>query len=186
MSVKYDAWYVHAGLYVVIAILALLLIKVAILDPKQVVAEEKYKQKESRLRMTNLKEAEILYFNKYGRFTDNLDSLINFVKNDPYVDSVVNAYDSLARRPANPFKPLASTNNFMPDSLYFSPNSQRRYLVEIDTTTNVDTVVNRAGKLLRVDTTIVIGSRYYIEDPQGYGTVGSIESDALKNTTSWE
>ncbi len=55
-----DPWYVHAILYGVIAILVIILIKVAILDPKEIVAVEKYNKTESRLRMDNLKEAEIL------------------------------------------------------------------------------------------------------------------------------
>lgn len=186
MSVKYEAWYVHAGLYLVIAVLAIILVKVAILDPQEVIEERKYNTRESRIRMNNLKEAEILFYNKYGRYTDNLDTLINFIKNDPYVDSIKNAYDSLARRPANPFDPLASTGTFVPDSLYFTPGSHQRYLVSIDTTTSIDTVVNRSGKVLRVDTMKVVGSKYYIEDPDGFGTIGSLDSDALKNTASWE
>ena len=56
-----DPWYVHVLLYVVIAVLTILLIKVAIIDPKEIVAIEKYNRTESRLRMTNIKEAEILW-----------------------------------------------------------------------------------------------------------------------------
>ena len=33
-----DPWYIHAVLYVVIAILVVILIKVAIIDPKEIVA----------------------------------------------------------------------------------------------------------------------------------------------------
>jgi hypothetical protein len=180
-----DPWYVHAALYTVIVILIALLVKVAVLDPKEVVQEERFYRKESRLRMENLKEAQILWFNKYGRFTDNVDSLINFVKNDRYVDSVVNAYDSISRRPANPFKPL-SHGEFTPDSLLHTPKSQQNFIVKIDTTTSVDSIMTRQNKLLRLDTVTVVGSKYYIEDPDGYGTVGSIENDALKNTASWQ
>ena len=35
-----DPWYVHAALYVVIAILSVLLIKIAIIDPKNAVEQE--------------------------------------------------------------------------------------------------------------------------------------------------
>jgi hypothetical protein len=185
MASKSDPWYLHAAMYAIIVILIALLVKVAVIDPKEIVQEEKYYRKESRLRMDNLKEAQILWYNKYGRFTDNLDSLINFVKNDPYVDSVVNAYDSISRRPANPFDKL-STGEFTPDSLFRSPKSQQQYIVKIDTTSSIDTVVNRQGQMVRLDSNTVIGSRYYIEDPDGYGTIGSIENDALKNTASWE
>jgi hypothetical protein len=180
-----EPWYIHAGLYAVIVILVVVLIKVAILDPKDVVQQEKFNRKESRLRMTNLKEAEILYQKKYGRFTDNLDTLINFVKYDPMVDSIKNAVDSLTRRPANPFVPL-SHGEFNPDSLFKTPKSQQRYLVQIDSSVQVDTVINPRGRVIRVDTTLAIGARYYIEDPDGYGKIGSLESDALKNSPSWE
>src|SRR5690606_23310686 len=108
MNSKQDAWYIHAALYAIIAILIYVLIKVAVLDPNEIVAQEKYNKQESRLRMKNLKEAEILWYNKHGKFTANLDSLIEFIKNDPYVDSVRNAFDSLSRRPADPFVKLSS------------------------------------------------------------------------------
>lgn len=55
-----DPWYVHAGLYAIIIILTIILIKVAIIDPRDIVATEKYNRSESRLRMINLKEAQIL------------------------------------------------------------------------------------------------------------------------------
>jgi hypothetical protein len=180
-----EPWYIHAGLYAVIVILVVVLIKVAIIDPKEIVESEKYNRTESRLRMSNLKEAEILYERKYGRFTSDLDSLINFIKNDPLVDSVMTAFDSLTRKPANPFTPL-SHGEFSPDSLYRTPKSNREYIVQIDTSISIDTVVNRQGRVLRIDSTVAIGKLYYIEDPDGYGTIGSLDNEALKNTSSWE
>jgi hypothetical protein len=180
-----DPWYVHAGLYVVIAILTVLLIKVAILDPKAEVDAERYYKKEARLRMSNLKEAEILYQKKFGSFTNNLDKLISFIKTDKFVDSVINAFDSLTMKPANPFEPL-SDGQFTPDSLFRTPKSQRPFIVMVDTSVVSDTVVNPRGKILRVETKKVVGTKYYIEDPDGYGTIGSIDNDALKNTASWE
>jgi hypothetical protein len=101
------------------------------------------------------------------------------------VDSIKNAVDSLTRRPANPFVPL-SHGEFNPDSLFKTPKSQQRYLVQIDSSVQVDTVINPRGRVIRVDTTLAIGARYYIEDPDGYGKIGSLESDALKNSPSWE
>jgi hypothetical protein len=182
---KPEPWYIHAGLYVVIVILAIVLIKVAIIDPKEIVVEEKFNRKESRLRMSNLKEAEILYQKKHGKYTDNLDSLIHFVKFDPMIDSLMTAIDSMTMRPANPFKPLAH-GDFSPDSLYKTPKSNERYIVQIDTTLDIDTVVNQRGRVLRVDSTLTIGNLYYIEDPDGYGSIGSVDNEALKNTVSWE
>lgn len=185
MDNQSDPWYVHAGLYLVIAILTVLLIKVAIIDPHEYVKAEKYNRTESRLRMTNLKEAQILWERKYSNYSGNIDTLIEFIKYDPFVDSVVNAFDSLIMKPANPFKPLLS-GEFTPDSLKWTPKTHSEYVLQIDTATVIDTVINRRGKIARIDTTITYGNRYYIEDVDGYGTIGSLETDALKNTASWE
>ena len=182
---KPEPWYIHTILYVIIAILVVVLVKVAIIDPKDIVEKETYYKQESRLRMKNIKEAEILWNKKHGHFTGSLDSLIAFVKTDPMVDSVMNAYDSLSRRPANPFVSL-TTGKFTPDSLYRTPKSHRPYVLEVDTSVSADTVIGRNNKIIRIDSTVQIGNRYYLEDPDGYGSVGSLDSDALKNTASWE
>ena len=182
---KSDPWYTHAILYTVIVILAGLLIKVAIIDPKDEVAQEKYNKSESRLRMKNIKEAQILWEKKFGRFTGSLDSLVNFIKNDKMVQQVRSGFDSLSRRPTDPFVQLTH-GEFTPDSLLRTPKSWQFYTLQIDTSEQVDTVVNRQGKVLRVEKYTVIGKRYFIEDPDGYGTVGSLNDDALKNTSSWE
>ncbi|MDZ7624560.1 MAG: hypothetical protein U5J96_08975 [Ignavibacteriaceae bacterium] len=180
-----DPWYIHAALYLVIAILSVILIKVAIIDPKNAVEQDKFWRTESRLRMNNIKAAEILFQKKYGSYTDNLDKLISFVKEDKFVDSVVNAFDSLTMRPANPFKPL-SNGEFTPDSLKLSPKSFQAYILQIDTSISIDTTINRRGVVVKVDTVRVLGTKYFLEDPDGYGTVGDLFNDALKNTSSWE
>jgi len=180
-----DPWYVHAGLYFIVAILTFLLIKVAVIDPSAEVEAEKYFKDETRIRMANLKEAQILFEKKNGAFTSSLDKLIDFIKNDRFVDSVVNAFDSLTMKPANPFKNL-SDGNFTPDSLFLSPKTYQRFVMKIDSSVVSDTIVNPSGKILRVEKKTVIGKKYYIEDPNGYGTIGSIDNDALKNTASWE
>jgi hypothetical protein len=185
MNAKSDPWYIHAALYLVIAILTVLLVKVAIIDPHEYVTIEKYNKNESRLRMENIKEAEILWERKYGNYAGNLDTLIAFIQYDPYVDSVVNSFDSLIMKPANPFKPLTH-GEFVPESLKWTPKSHSVYILKIDTAVVLDTVINRRGKITRIDTTITFGTRYYLEDPDGYGSIGSLESDALKNTASWE
>lgn len=179
-----DPWYVHAGLYAIIIILTIILIKVAIIDPRDIVAAEKYNRAESRLRMTNLKEAQILWDKKHGRFTDNLDSLITFL-NSPFVDSVRGSFDTLTMRSADSFVEL-SHGEFTPESLFVAPKSRERFFVAVDTTISVDSVFTTRNRFLRVDSTKKIGTRYLIEDPDGYGTIGSLESDALKNTASWE
>ncbi|MGB5848752.1 MAG: hypothetical protein WBH40_09710 [Ignavibacteriaceae bacterium] len=185
MDLKSDPWYIHAGLYLVIAVLTVLLVKVAIIDPHEYVEAEKYNKTESRLRMANIKEAQILWEKKYNNYSGNLDALIDFIKSDPFVDSVVNAFDSLIMKPANPFKSLLS-GEFVPESLKWTPKSHSVYVLQIDTAIVIDTVINRRGKITRIDTTISFGTRYYLEDLDGYGSVGSLETDALKNTASWE
>ena len=101
------------------------------------------------------------------------------------VDSVMNAFDSLSRRPANPFVPLTS-GQFTPDSLFRTPKTHSPYVLQIDTSVSADTIYGRNNQIKRIDSSLVIGNRYYLEDPDGYGSVGSLESDALKNTASWE
>jgi len=182
---KSDPWYVHAILYTVVVILTGILIKVAIIDPKIEVVEEKHNKTESRLRMTNIKEAEILWEKKFGHYTGSLDSLVNFVKNDPMVQKVRTGFDSLSKRPTDPFVNL-SDGKFTPDSLFRTPKSWKFYTLQIDTSEQVDTVVNRQGKILRVEKSTVIGKKYFIEDPDGYGTVGSLTDEAIKNTSSWD
>ncbi len=180
-----EPWYLHAALYTIIAILIFVLIKVAIIDPQDAVDRENYLRNESRLRMKNIKEAEILWQKKHNQFTPNMDSLVNFVKNSHYVDSIMHATDTLTHKSANPFLAL-SNGQFTPDSLFRTPGSQKPYILQVDTTVSLDTVVNRYGKITRVDTVSKIGTMYYVEDPDGFGTVGSTTNQALLNTVSWE
>uniref|UniRef100_A0A832DIH4 Uncharacterized protein n=1 Tax=Ignavibacterium album TaxID=591197 RepID=A0A832DIH4_9BACT len=180
-----DPWYVHVALYTVIAILTVILIKVAIIDPREIMEKEAYYKKEARLRMTNLKQAEILWQKKNGTFTDNLDKLIDFIKNDKFVDSIVNSIDPVTNKSSNPFIKL-SHGEFTPESLYNTPKSQQRFIIKIDSSEVIDSVFTPSKKFLRTEKRIVKGTRYYIEDPDGYGTIGSLDNDALKNTASWE
>ncbi len=185
MTSKTDPWYIHAALYGVIVILVFILVKVAIIDPNDIMEKENYYKTESRLRMKDIKEGEIIYFKKHNKFTGNLDSLVNFIKTSPLVDSAMSAYDTLTHKSANPFANL-STGKFTPDSLLRSPKSNQPYTLEVDTSVSVDTVVNRYGRITKIDTTKKIGTKYYLEDPDGYGTIGSLTNEALKNTASWE
>jgi hypothetical protein len=182
---KSEPWYVHAGLYLVIIILAIVLIKVAIIDPKAEVELQNYYKNETHLRMDNLKQGEILWQAKFGKFTGNLDSLVHFIKTDPSVDSAMHGFDTLSNRPTNPFVNLTS-GSFTPESLYFSPRTHQRFILKVDSTTSMDTVINRRGKITRIDTTTTIGNLYYLEDPDGNGSIGSTTDEALKNTASWQ
>ncbi len=184
MNSRSDPWYIHAALYVVIAILTLILIKVAIIDPHEYVETEKFYKTESRLRMNNIKEAEIFWQRKSGNYTNSIDTLISFIKS-PYVDSLINSFDSLVMKVNNPFKKLAN-GEFTPDSLRLSPKTFSPYILLIDTSVVIDSFIKRRGRITRVDTSIILGNRYYLEDPDGYGTIGSLDNEALKNTASWE
>ena len=185
MTSKPEPWYIHTSLYLVIIVLIGVLIKVAIIDPKDVVESEKFFKNESRLRMSNIKQAEILWEQKHNKFTDNLDSLVAFIKYDEKVQQIINGFDTVIQRSSNPFSPL-SNGEFVADSLLRSPKTFANYILQIDTSTNIDTVTNRYGKIIRIDSSIVLGKRYFLKDPDGYGTIGSLFDDALKNTASWE
>ncbi len=185
MISKSDPWYVHAALYTVIVILVVILVKVVIIDPNDFVQKENYYRTESRLRMKDIKEGEILFYKKHNKFSGNLDTLVDFIKTSPLVDSAMAAYDTLTKKSSNPFLDLSS-GKFTPDSLIWAPKSHQRFTLEIDTSVSVDTVVNRYGRITKIDTTKKIGTKYYLEDPDGYGSIGSINNEALKNTASWE
>jgi len=185
MTKKSEPWYIHAILYVVIAILLVILIKVAIIDPADHIQKEEYYISESHLRMDNIRQAQILWQNDNEQFTDNLSELVSYVNTDSAIQQLIVGIDTLTNRSTNPFKFLTA-GEFTPDSLMFSPKSHSPYILQIDTTVTIDTVINRRGKLVRVDTTTVIGSLYYVECPDGYGTVGDLESPTLRNTASWE
>lgn len=185
MSKKSEPWYIHTILYVVIIVLAYILIRVAIIEPTEIVEAEKYYKSESRARMTNIKAAEILWENRFGRYTDDLDSLIQFVKYDSLVQELVAGVDSITGRSSNPFSDLIRTG-FVADSIILSPKSFTRYILMVDTTKTVDTVINRRGKITKIDSSTVIGTLYYVECPDGYGSIGDLEDVALKNTADWE
>ena len=185
MSKKSEPLYVHIVLYVIILILAVVLIQVAIIEPQRVVEQERYYKAESRARLSNIRAAEKLWEEKYGRFTDNLDSLVHFVLTDTLVAQRVAGVDSITGRPTNPFVDLA-VGSFVADSLFHSPKSFSPYILQVDTTTHLDTVINRRGRIVSVDTSTVIGTRYLVECPDGYGKIGDLYSDALKNAASWE
>ncbi len=186
MTSKSEPWYIHAALLVVILILSYILIKVAYIDPSNYMKQENYYKTESHLRMDNIRQAEILWDKKYKRFTDNLDSLVNFVKTDSFVYQVMNGVDTITGKSTNPFKKLKSVGAFVPESLFFSPKTHKRYILQVDTSTVLDTFINRRGKITKVDTNITIGTRYFLKDPDGYGTIGDLHNEALKNTASWE
>lgn len=182
---KSEPWYIHLGLFVVIIILGYILIRVAIIEPSAYVALEKYHKTESRARMDNIRQAEILYKERFDHYSGNLDSLVYFIKTDSAVLDLIVGMDSLTGRSSNPFKPLA-IGEFVADSILWSPKSLQRFILEVDTVVQIDTIINRRGKITNIDTTVTIGTRYFVDCPDGYGSIGSLTTEALKNTASWE
>ena len=164
MSKKAEPWYLHAGLWAVIVVLVIVLIQVSITGPTDIIETKKYNQQESRLRMTNLKHAEILYQQKHNKFTDNLDTLINFIRTDSTVLKLMAAVDTVKiyrvdgdstyLKSKNPFSDLVS-GPFNYDSLYITPQSGRMFIVNVDTLLEVDTVINRRGRIVKIDSIIL-------------------------------
>ncbi len=185
MNKKGEPWYIHAALYFIIAILTYALIRVAIIDPSNYIEHENYYSNESHLRMENIRQAEILWEKKNEKFTDNLKELINFVKTDSTVASLIVGVDTLTNRSTNPFKNL-SNGKLDFDSIMYSPVSHTPYILKIDTTVSIDTVVNPRGDIIKIDTVTNIGSIYFLKCPDGYGTIGDTAVMALKNTASWD
>lgn len=171
---KSEPAYIHIILILIIVGLTYLLIQVAILEPQRILEQERYWREESRLRMSNIKQLEILYKEKHGKYTDSFDSLFNFFKKNPDLQAKV---DSL-------FRPLKH-GQFVLDSLRWSPKSHTQYILQVDTILNADSVFTKTGRFLRIDTTIIIGQTYYLECPDGYGSIGDINNPAKVNQTSW-
>jgi hypothetical protein len=145
--------------------------------------------------MTNLKHAEILYQQKYNKFTDNLDTLINFIRTDSSVLKLMAAVDTVKiyrvdgdstyLKSRNPFKDLVS-GPFNYDSLFTTPQSGKMFIVNVDTLLEIDTVINRRGRIVKIDSLITIGKRYLIKNPDSDDKIGDVDSDALLNTESWD
>jgi hypothetical protein len=93
--------------------------------------------------------------------------------------------DTTILKSKNPFSDLVS-GPFNYDSLYTSPRSGKMFIVEIDSLLEVDTVINRRGRIVKIDSIKTIGKRYLIKSPDNDDKIGDVNSDALLNTESWE
>lgn len=126
-----------------------------IYEPYTIMKQEEAFKEESRLRMVNIRQAELLHLDRHGLYSSNLDSLIHFIK----TDSILSAkQDSI-------FEPH-SDGTFNIDSLKYTPKSHRVYEIQVD------------------DTSVV--KKYLLKDPDGYGSIGSLDDDAKVNKASWE
>jgi hypothetical protein len=124
-------------------------------EPYQIRQREEMFKKESRLRMMNIRAAQLAYISEHGRYCSSVDSLVSFIKEKLQAGTLEAAV----------FKPLTH-GSFEPDSLLHSPKSQRPY------------------SLQTVETTVI--KKYLLEDPDGYGSIGSLTDDTRVNKASWE
>ncbi|HAL56037.1 MAG TPA: hypothetical protein DCP63_06085 [Bacteroidetes bacterium] len=125
-------------------------------EPYQVREREEYCKKESRIRLQNIRTAQLRYIENHGRYADSIATLVDFIKQSLASDTTWSA---------SMFKPLLS-GAFVPESLLNSPKSWKPYAITA------------------VDTTAI--KKYLVEDPDGYGSIGSLTDDSKINKASWE
>ena len=136
----------------IIVILTAVLVYV-IYEPFQIQAEEESFRAESRLRMVNIRAAELQFIGVHGRYASTLDSVVAFIESLP--DSIKATTFAAPRG-----------GTFTPQSLLTAPKSNRPYT------------------LVTVDTSAI--KKYFLEDPDGYGSIGSLTDDTRVNKASWE
>ncbi len=125
-------------------------------DPGQQLAYEENMKWESRARMSALRTAENEYYGMKQTYTSNIDSLIMFVK-----DSVdASRVDSLFTNTK------LYLTKFSFDSIRTTPKSGSPFVIAVDDTSEVH--------------------RYRIEDPDGFGYIGSLTDPDEHNKASWE
>lgn len=130
---------------VILRIIIVILIGVLIYvlyEPYQIYQQENYYKAESRLRMENLRTAELQYISAFGKYSGSSDSLALWVK-ERLADGTLRA---------EIFKPL-SDGTFVPESLARAPKSWKPYMI-----TTVDTTVIKKYLMECPDGYGVIGS----------------------------
>lgn len=168
---------------VLIFLLALLLLKVAYLDPLAYTEAEEAFKKEARSRLHNLRTAQRAFFEKHGRFSGNIDSLVSFVRSL----EAATVLDTIKDLDTNTFSfRLSDDGNFYADSMKYSTKVYIPFHIQLDTVRVIDSVFSEKGKFVRVDTTFTLGSRFRVIDPSGYGSIGNLFFDALIYSASWE
>jgi hypothetical protein len=122
-------------------------------EPYMIREQEETNKRESRARMINIRQAQLLHIGQFGRYNTSMDSLVSFINTLP--DSIRTMH----------FRPLA-LSPFVPESLLHTPKSSRPYFLQV------------------VDTTAI--KKYLVDDPDGYGSIGSLTDDSRVNKASWE
>ncbi len=103
-------------LEILIVVLTAILVY-TIYDPAMKIRAEEELKKICRFRMKNIRQAELKYFDEYGKYTGNIDSLIAFIKR--------------ANLPADIFFSTA-TEKFNPDSLRNCPKVNQPLIIGAD------------------------------------------------------
>jgi hypothetical protein len=109
----------------VIVLLVAVLVYV-IYEPYQIREQENTYRRESRLRMLNIRAAQLQYINRFFRYNTSLDSLVQFVH-----DSLIAKNTGMEM-----FVPL-SHGAFTPESLLHSPKSLRPYMLSVNDTSRI-------------------------------------------------
>ncbi len=104
-----------------VIVLLLALLVYTIWEPFNTVKQDEINQRESRARMSNIRNAQIFYFRQHQTYLRDLDTLIYWLRTDSLA---VLKSDSL-------FRPLVKSA-FSPELLKYSPRSQTEYKVLVD------------------------------------------------------
>ncbi|MGH2568649.1 MAG: hypothetical protein ACRDGA_09935 [Bacteroidota bacterium] len=124
MSVYHEAK--GSVLYKAIIVVLFALLVYVVYEPYKIRAEEEQYKRESRLRMLNIRAAELQYINRFFRYNTSLDSLVTFIK-----DSLV-----ASGLEKEIFHPLSS-GLFAPESLLHAPKSLRPYRLAVNDTSRI-------------------------------------------------
>lgn len=124
-------------------------------QPYKIREQEELYKKESRVRMLDIRAAQLMYISEYGKYAKTIDSLVAYINIKAAASAV----------PEGTFKPL-SMSPFVPESLLHTPGSWSPY------------------EITAVDTTVI--KKYVVNDPDGYGSIGSLTDDSRVNKASWE
>ncbi len=124
-------------------------------EPYQIREREDRYRRESRLRMLNIRSAQLKHIELRGGYSGSISELVEFIKAGLATDTIKVAM----------FKPLTD-GAFVPESLLYSPKTWKPWELSI------------------VDTTTI--KKWYVEDPNGYGFIGTLSDDMKVNKASWE
>ncbi len=139
----------------IVIVLLLGVLVYTIWEPYEIIRTEDRQRAESRLRMGNIRNAQMFYYSQYQTYQKDLDSLIYWIQSDSLV---------IAKRDSI-FTAL-TTGPFEPESLRYSPRSHQNYIIEVDDTSATH--------------------RYYVECPDNFGYVSSIDDLSQLHRASWE